>query len=247
MGEKVYEEAVKLIKRARGNTVALTGAGISADSGVPTFRGKEGLWKKHSPQELATPEAFQRNPELVWEWYQWRIDLIKKAKPNSAHLALAEMERLGYLKCVVTQNVDDLHERACTKCLIKLHGDIMIGRCTKCGFEVKWKDVPKGIPKCPICCSPMRPAVVLFGEPLPQEALIKAEELFSEALVAMVIGTSAVVQPAGSLPLITKEDGGYIIEINPEESAISPYADVIIRERASVALPKILDMLVGQA
>ncbi|UXD21788.1 NAD-dependent protein deacylase [Ignicoccus pacificus DSM 13166] len=242
----VYEEVARLIKKSEGNAVALTGAGISADSGIPTFRGKDGLWRKYSPQELATPEAFERDPELVWEWYEWRISLIKKADPNPAHLALAEMERLGYLRCVVTQNVDDLHERACTKCLVKLHGDIMTAKCTRCGFEVKWKEVPKGVPKCPLCCSPMRPAVVWFGEPLPMEALIKAEELFSSAKVALVIGTSAVVQPAGSLPLLTKENGGYIIEINPDETALTPFADVVIREKASVALSKILESLLGE-
>ena len=221
--------------------VALTGAGISADSGIPTFRGKDGLWRRFKPEELATPEAFQRNPELVWEWYAWRIKLIKEAEPNPGHLALAELNRMGIVKCVVTQNVDDLHERACTPCLVKLHGDIMTARCTSCGFEIKWKDVPKGVPKCPTCCSPLRPAVVWFGEPLPLEAIERAERLFSEARVAMVIGTSAAVMPAGELPLLTKSNGGIIIEVNPEPSALEPYVDIAIRERASVALPKILE------
>ncbi len=224
-----------------GSVAALTGAGISADSGIPTFRGKDGLWRRFKPEELATPEAFQRNPELVWEWYEWRIKLIKEAKPNPGHLALAELNRMGIVKCVVTQNVDDLHERACTTCLVKLHGDIMTARCTSCDFEIKWKDVPKGVPKCPACCSPLRPAVVWFGEPLPQEALERAERLFSEARAAMVIGTSAAVMPAGKLPLLTKSNGGIIIEVNPEPSALEPYVDIAIRERASVALPRILE------
>ncbi len=241
-GSRAYKLAAELL--AEGNAVALTGAGISADSGVPTFRGKDGLWRRFKPEDLATPEAFAKNPELVWEWYAWRISLIKRAEPNPGHLVLAEMERLGVLECVVTQNVDDLHERACTRCLIKLHGDIMTARCTSCGFEIKWKDVPKGVPRCPICCSPMRPAVVWFGEPLPKEALSRAISLFSRARVALVVGTSAVVKPAGDLPLLTKDAGGYIIEVNPQPSAISPYADVVIRERASVALPKILDELI---
>ncbi len=214
---------------------------------MPTFRGPDGLWRRYRPEDLATPEAFAKDPELVWEWYSWRISLIKKAEPNPGHLALAEMERLGFLRCVVTQNVDDLHERACTKCLIKLHGDIMTGRCTSCSFRVKWVDVPRGVPKCPMCSSLMRPDVVWFGEPLPLDALTQAEELFSTAKVALVIGTSAVVQPAGSLPLLTKENGGYIIEINPDETALTGVADVVIRERASVALPEILKRLIEDA
>ena len=237
------ERAAELIQQNKGDVVALTGAGISADSGIPTFRDKDGLWNKYRPEELATPEAFRRDPERVWEWYSWRISLVKRASPNEAHLALARMEELGYLKCVVTQNVDDLHERACTRCLLKLHGDIMTARCTSCGFEIRWKDVPKGVPKCPICCSPMRPAVVWFGEPLDPEVLEKAERLFEEAKVALVVGTSAVVQPAASLPLITKEMGGYVIEVNPRPTPLSSVADVLIRERASVALPKILEAL----
>jgi len=236
-------KAAELIRRNAGDVVALTGAGISADSGIPTFRGSGGLWSKYKPEELATPRAFQESPERVWEWYAWRISIVKSASPNPAHIALAKMEELGYLKCIVTQNVDDLHERACTKCLVKLHGDIMTARCTSCGFEIKWKDVPKGVPKCPVCCSSMRPAVVWFGESLDPEVIIKAGELFKEARVALVVGTSAVVQPAASLPLITKKAGGYIIEINPSETPLSPEADVVIRERASVALPKILELL----
>jgi len=240
-GSGAYELVAKLL--ASKTAVALTGAGISADSGVPTFRGKDGLWKKYSPEELATPSAFERNPELVWEWYEWRINIIKSAKPNPAHYALAELNRMGAVKCVVTQNVDDLHERACTPCLVKLHGDIMKARCTSCGFTIRWEDVPRGVPKCPVCCSPLRPAVVWFGESVPLEAFEKAAQLFSEADIALVIGTSAVVSPAAELPLLTKERGGLIVEINPEPSALEPYVDIAIRERASVALPKILKLV----
>ncbi|NPA85526.1 MAG: NAD-dependent deacylase [Crenarchaeota archaeon] len=240
-GNRALERAAALL--TRGKAVALTGAGISADSGVPTFRGEDGLWRRYRPEELATPEAFQKDPGLVWEWYSWRIEMIKKARPNAGHVALAEMVKLGLVECVVTQNVDDLHERACTPCVVKLHGNIMVGRCTSCGFRVRWEDVPKGVPRCPQCGSAMRPDVVWFGEALPEEALTKAIELFSRADVALVIGTSGVVRPAADLPLITKEKGGYLIEINPEPTALTPYADVVIRERASVALPKLLDMI----
>ncbi len=230
---------LEIIKSFNGRLVALTGAGISADSGIPTFRGKNGLWNKYKPEELATFEAFSKNPKLVWEWYSWRMEKVFSAKPNKAHVALALLENKGLLKAVITQNVDNLHERAGSKNVIHLHGRIDEGRCLDCGNIVRFLEPPKGIPRCD-CGGIIRPNVVWFGEALPQEELRKAIELCTNNNV-IVIGTSAVVQPAASLPLFAKQNGFKIIEVNPEESMITMYCDYVIRERAAKAFESILE------
>ncbi len=230
---------LEIIKSFNGRLVALTGAGISADSGIPTFRGKDGLWNKYKPEELATFEAFSKNPKLVWEWYSWRMEKVFSAKPNKAHVALALLEKRGLLKAVITQNVDNLHERAGSKNVIHLHGRIDEGRCLDCGNIVRFSEPPKGIPRCD-CGGIIRPNVVWFGEALPQEELRKAIELCTNNNV-IVIGTSAVVQPAASLPLFAKQNGFKIIEVNPEESMITMYCDYVIRERAAKAFESILE------
>ncbi len=223
--------------------VVLTGAGISAESGIPTFRGKDGLWKKYSPHELATPEAFSRNPKLVWEWYDWRRQLIAKAQPNEAHSTLAELE--GKLKdfWLITQNVDGLHQRAGSEKVIELHGNIWKIRCTRCreeyhDYTVPFKSIP---PSCKHCGGLVRPGVVWFGESLPMDALERAFALSQEAEVFLVIGTSAQVYPAAELPLIAKRNGSMLIEINPEETPITPYADITIRDRASSGLKELIE------
>jgi NAD-dependent deacetylase len=223
--------------------VALTGAGISAESGVPTFRGKDGLWKKYDPMELATYKAFERDPKLVWEWYDWRRQLIAKAEPNDGHRILADMERERDL-WVITQNVDGLHQRAGSKRVVELHGNIWRVRCLGCGHEdydyrVPLPELP---PRCK-CGGLLRPGVVWFGESLPADALQKAYELSTEADVFLVIGTSAQVYPAAELPLVAKRSGAKLIEINPEETPITPYADLSLRERASTGLKKVLEVL----
>ncbi len=230
---------LKLIKSFKGKLVALTGAGISADSGIPTFRGKNGLWNRYRPEELATFEAFSRNPELVWEWYSWRLEKVLDAKPNKAHKALALLEKKGLLKAVITQNVDNLHERAGSKNVIHLHGRIDEGRCLNCGKIIKFSKAPKGIPKCE-CNGIIRPNVIWFGEALPEKELREAIELCSNNNV-IVIGTSAIVQPAASLPLFAKQNGYKIIEVNPTETAISMHSDYIVRERAAKAFESILE------
>lgn len=238
--EELIESATELIVRSR-HMIALTGAGVSAESGIPTFRGPNGLWRKFKPEELATPEAFRRNPRLVWEWYAWRIGLVLKATPNPAHYALAELEKLGILKCLITQNVDDLHERAGSRSVVHFHGEILFARCTSCGFRLKWSEPPSEIPpRCPKCGSLLRPDVVWFGEPIPEEALRRALHEASRADVILVVGTSGVVQPAGSIPYIVKEHGGTVIEVNVEESAITPVADVFLRGKAGEVLPKLV-------
>lgn len=233
------------------SAIAFTGAGISAESGVPTFRDRDGLWKNYKAEELATSEAFRKNPKLVWDFYRWRMRLILKARPNPAHYALAELERLGLLKAVITQNVDDLHREAGSRNVIELHGNIFRVRCTSCSYRENLKESDtleeflsmEGLPKCPECGSLLRPDVVWFGEPLPREALERAFELAERADLVLVIGTSGVVYPAAYIPYIVKENGGKVVEINVERSGITPIADVFIRGKAGEVLPRIVELV----
>ena len=236
-------DASKIILKSN-YLIALTGAGISAESGIPIFRGKDGLWRKYRPEELATLEAFRRNPKLVWEWYSWRINLILGAKPNPAHYALAELEQLGLLKFLITQNVDDLHERAGSKKLVKLHGDILTVICTSCDYRNKISEPPRDIPpKCPRCGGLLRPGVVWFGESIPPDALERAFAEAEKADAILVIGTSGVVMPAGAIPNVVKGHGGYVIEINVNESAITNIADCFCKGKAGEILPKIVELV----
>jgi NAD-dependent deacetylase len=226
----------------------LTGAGISAESGIPTFRGPGGLWRNFSPQELATPEAFARNPRLVWEWYDWRRGLIAKAQPNPGHQALVELERrardvaagLGRFT-LVTQNVDGLHERAGTRNIAKLHGDIWRVRCVTCGREERNGQVPlvELPPRCS-CGGLLRPGVVWFGEPLPPEEWQRAVAASESAEVFLAVGTSAVVYPAAGLIEVAKEAGARVGVINAEATPSDVRADWILRGQAGEILPRLL-------
>lgn len=235
-------EVVEVILKSKYLT-ALTGAGVSAESGIPTFRGKDGLWNKHKPEELATPQAFAANPEVVWKWYAWRMEIVFNAKPNPAHYGFAELEKLEILKCLITQNVDDLHERAGSERVLHLHGSLRKVICTKCDYSEYVEKPPRipPLPKCPRCHSLLRPGVVWFGEMLPQDVLSEALNEVNRSDVIIVAGTSAVVQPAASLPLIVKRNGGKIIEINPSETPLSGIADYVIRKPAGVAMKEIVD------
>ena len=220
----------------------LTGAGISQDSGIPTFRGANGLWKQYRAENLATPEAFARDPVLVWEWYAWRREIIHRAQPNAAHHALVEWEaafatRAGGRFALLTQNVDGLQERAGSRNVIRLHGDIWRLRCTGCGAERQDYAVPLDPfpPRCS-CSSLLRPAVVWFGESLPQGAWAQAVEAAASADLFLVIGTSALVQPAASLPLLAKQNGARLVEINPDPTPLSRLADLAIRGKAAEVL-----------
>ncbi len=239
------EELANLILSFEGNLVALTGAGISADSGIPTFRDRDGLWNRYRPEELATPQAFEKNPELVWEWYSWRMGLVFRAKPNSAHRALALMERKGLLKAVVTQNVDNLHERAGSENVIHLHGRIDEIRCVECGRVERILRPPEVLPPTCKCGALMRPNVVWFGEPLPQKELETATKLCSENNV-IVIGTSAVVYPAAYLPYYAKKNGWMVVEVNPAVTPVTEIADLSVRERAARAFESLLSILEGE-
>ncbi len=236
----VVEDAKRLILKGK-SLLVLTGAGISKESGIPVFRGKDGLWNKYRPEELATPQAFAKNPELVWEWYRYRRNIIRRAKPNLGHYAIKHLEEIKEEFLLATQNVDGLHIKAGNKKIVELHGNIFITRCIKCGYEIEEykEDSKEKIPKCEKCGGIMRPGVVWFGEPLPEHALKKAFEFAEKAEVILVVGTSGIVYPAAHLPLIVKQKGGKIIEINIEESAITPYADIFIKSPAGKILPEI--------
>jgi NAD-dependent deacetylase len=218
----------------------LTGAGISAESGVPTFRGPGGLWRNHRPEDLATPGAFRRDPGLVWEWYDWRRGLVGACQPNAAHYTLAEMESHFDDFVLVTQNVDGLHRLAGSRNIVELHGNLWGMRCTR-GCRSHWEDrtvpLPEIPPHCPSCGALARPDVVWFGESLPGEALDVAFAVVHRCQVLLVIGTSAVVQPAASLPLLALERGTYVLEINPQPTPLSAAVHRAIREPAAKALP----------
>jgi NAD-dependent deacetylase len=220
--------------------VVLTGAGISAESGVPTFRGKQGLWRSFRPEELATPEAFRRDPALVWEWYNWRRGLIGSCEPNGAHRTLAEMESALSDFCLITQNVDGLHQQAGSRNVLELHGNIWRTRCLGCDrvAEDHRVPLPELPPPCSQCGAPLRPDVVWFGESLPQDVLEAAWEVSGRCGLMLVIGTSAVVHPAASLPIVALQNGAQLIEVNPAETPLSLYAHEVLRGPAAKLLPE---------
>lgn len=228
--------------RKSQRVTVLTGAGISAESGVPTFRDAQtGLWASYQPGELATPEAFQRNPRLVWEWYEWRRSLIKQAVPNPAHYALVEIERRVPIFHLVTQNVDGLHKLAGSQGIIELHGNIHRYQCSREGIVIeKWQDTGEVPPRCPHCGAWIRPAVVWFGESLPQQALELAWEAAEKSDLFFAIGTSGIVHPAASLPHTARSNGALVVEINPDETPLSAQVNFRLRGAAGVVLPALV-------
>jgi len=224
--------------------IAFTGAGISAESGIPTFRGKGGLWEKYDPSEYATVQALRKNPLKVWKLYVEIFETMRKARPNKAHIALAELEKLGLLKFVITQNIDDLHEKAGTKLIAKIHGTYDVLRCDNCFYreklDTKSQLLPFEPPFCPNCGEMLRADVVLFGESLPSNEFSKALREAEKADLVLAIGTSGVVVPAAWIPFIVKEKGGKLIEINLEASNLTPIADISIFGKAGDIMDKIL-------
>jgi len=234
----IFPTLIEALRSAR-YVVVLTGAGISAESSIPTFRDAQtGLWAKYSPQELATPQAFRRNPKLVWEWYAWRRELVAQAKPNPGHLALAELEQLVPLFTLITQNVDGLHQRAGSRNVIELHGSLRETYCLSCAREYIAPDVPEGLPPACGCGGVLKPNTVLFGEQLPAAALNQAMAASVSCSAMLVIGTSAAVQPAASLPYLAQQHGARTVEINPEKSLQG--ADFFLQEKAGTGLETIL-------
>jgi NAD-dependent deacetylase len=231
--------ARKLLQRAH-RIAALTGAGISAESGVPTFRGATGLWKQFRPEELATPQAFRRDPSLVWEWYDWRRSMIAQVKPNRGHDALAALERRANAFTLITQNVDGLHEQAGSRDVLEVHGSIWRLRCTACDREWMDRTVPLALPPHCQCGAMARPAVVWFGEALPSDVWNKAEQAVSSCDVLLVVGTSAVVYPAAGLVPLAHESGAKIVEVNIEPTPVSSLVDYTLTGPAGELLPQLL-------
>jgi NAD-dependent deacetylase len=240
-----------------GRVLVITGAGVSAESGIPTFRGKDGYWHNLDPTKLATPEAFARDPRLVWEWYRERRQRIRAAKPNLAHEAITRLGATAREFLLVTQNVDDLHRRARWKGAtllpeksVQIHGDIFLTRCSRCRFDRRdlEQDEP-GIPKCPNCGALMRPAVVWFGEQLDSGEMKKVEMYLAAGACQMVlvVGTTALFGYIIDWAMRAAGENGRLIEVNPEETSLSPYATEVIREPGAVALPELVTSIVSNS
>jgi NAD-dependent deacetylase len=234
------EQARRWIAEAE-DVVVLTGAGVSAESGIPTFRGPGGLWRERRPEQLASPEGFAKDPRLVWEWYDWRRTVIRDVQPNPAHFAIAELEQKTPRVTLVTQNVDGLHDRAGSSNVLKLHGDIWLVRCLRCGREQRDERAPMPDlpPRCG-CGGMLRPGVVWFGESLPSELWRAAKAATRGADVVIVAGTSAVVYPAAALVPLAKASGARVIECNMEETPFSAELDRSFRGRAGEILPELI-------
>ncbi|GAB4520040.1 MAG: NAD-dependent deacylase [Anaerolineae bacterium] len=248
MTEALIQQAADLLKNSQ-HLAVLTGAGVSKESGVPTFRDAQtGLWAQYDPQQLATAGAFQANPKLVWDWYEWRRARVREAKPNPGHLALAALERHLPAMTVITQNVDDLHEQAGSKNVIHLHGNIAQSKCfndcrghpTLIDLTTLTWDAEAGPPKCPHCGAWVRPDVVWFGEMLPTLELNKAIHISTTCDVMLVIGTSGLVSPAADMPGYAKQYGAQVIEVNPDYTMITRLAHVKLEGPSGEMLPRVL-------
>lgn len=243
-GESLFRAAAEILA-SRRNAVALTGAGISVESGIPAFRGAQGMWQRYDPAEYATIAAFLRDPEKVWTMLSEMIGILSEASPNRAHRGLAELERMGILRSVVTQNVDGLHQAGGSRQVIEFHGNPRELVCLEC-----WKrhdslrKIAEGIPPRCDCGAILKPDIVFFGEPIPWRAQEQAEEEVRTCGALLVIGTSAEVSPACDLPRIAKERGAKIIEINPEETPLtSRITDIHLPGKASEVVWRLVEML----
>lgn len=222
--------------------VFVTGAGISQESGIPTFRGKDGLWRKYDPMKLATIDAFYEDPKLVWEWYEERRQNILSASPNPGHVAIAELEKHRQVS-VLTQNIDGLHQRAGSTNIYELHGSIITIKCTVCDFKNKITSGFLQLPPLCKCGNILRPDVVWFGEALPQDVWKSAMTQASACDIMIVVGTSLEVSPANLLPVYAKQNGAMIIEVNVEKTHMSSSMDLSLRTSAAKALPGLVDII----
>ncbi len=236
----MFEQVADRIRSAK-KIVFVTGAGISQESGIPTFRGKDGYWRKYDPMQLATIDAFYENPELVWEWYEERRKNILDARPNNGHYAISSLEKYKDVT-VLTQNIDGLHQRAGSSEVLEIHGSIIRIRCTFCDYK---DDITSGFdslpPKCR-CGNMLRPDVVWFGEPLPQDVWRKSIMHAQSCDVMVIAGTSLAVSPANTLPLYAKQNGAILIEVNPEATVMSERMDLSLRETSANALPHLVSI-----
>lgn len=252
--DKLIAQAAALLARTRYLAV-LSGAGVSKESGIPTFRDAQtGLWEQYDPQELATPQAFRRNPGLVWDWYQFRRELVSAGRPNPGHRALADLERYIPRVVVLTQNIDGLHQAAGSSDVVELHGNIFRNKClSDCRGAptlVALEDLPDkdaSPPRCPHCGDFIRPDVVWFHETLGEKAIMRAYRASAECDVLLVVGTSGVVHPAAGLPQIAREAGKPVIEVNPQASGISPLATIFLQGPGGTVLPQLIDALRARA
>ena len=237
----MFEKISDQLKKAK-NIVFVTGAGISQESGIPTFRGKDGLWRKYDPMTLATIDAFYQNPKLVWEWYEERRQNILAANPNPGHKAIAELEQYKQVS-VLTQNIDGLHQRAGSTNVYELHGSIITIKCTVCDFKDTITSNFTHLPPLCKCGNMLRPDVVWFGETLSQDIWKSAIEQSSSCDVMVVVGTSLAVSPANLLPVYAKQNGALMIEVNPDETPMSGTMDLSVRSSAAKTLPELISIV----
>lgn len=240
-------ETVKALVDGAERIVVLTGAGVSAESGVPTFRGADGLWNGLRAEDLAHPEAFARDPQKVWDFYNWRRDMLRQCRPNPAHEALAAMEATTPSFNLITQNVDGLHQQAGSESVLELHGNIWRVRCPQCTFKTEDHDVLPPLPKCPGCNALLRPDVVWFGEQLEPGTLHSSVEAAANADILLVIGTSGLVQPAASLADLANRHGAVTVEVNLEPTPNTGFMDFALHGKAGEILPRLMlqPLLIG--
>lgn len=238
---KISQELLQALRKAQRVT-ALTGAGVSQESGLRTFRDpQDGLWAQYRPEDLATPQAFQRNPKLVWDWYAWRREKVAQAKPNPAHYALVDLAKFIPHFTLITQNVDGLHHAASSPQVIELHGNIRRVRCSVCSqIHSEWDQSGDEVPRCSRCGGLLRPDVVWFGENLPQAELEAAFEAARNCELFFSIGTSGIVQPAASLAYLAQQKGARIVEINADPTPLTPFADFALQGKAGEILPALV-------
>ncbi len=244
--DKSIVKAAEIIRGSK-SMIALTGAGISVESGIPDFRSAGGLWDKYDPSIYANIESFRRDPDMVWEMLFDMVDLTEGAKPNPAHTSLAKLEELGYLKAIITQNIDNLHQEAGSLKVIEYHGNAKGLECMKCG-EVygagEFGGSTRVTPKCRSCSTILKPTVVFFGEMIPPAAMLESQSLAEKADVVLVVGTSAVVYPAAGIPLVAKQNNAAVIEFNLEETDLTRYVtDIFIQGSAGTTLPQLIEAL----
>jgi len=242
-----FSSSLQAAFRQAESICVLTGAGISAESGVPTFRGEQGLWKKFKPEELASFDAFIQNPDLVWEWYSYRRKVMEEVRPNPGHFALADMQTCVRDFTLVTQNVDNLHIRAGSRNVLELHGNITRSYCSHCRKPADERVLESfdRVPHCESCGGLVRPDVVWFGELLPASVFEEAFEAARRADLFLLVGTSGVVYPAASIPLLAREHGAYVVEINPEYTDLSTRVSETILGPSGSVLPAMMGLLKG--